>query len=83
MPKIIASLYNFSCHRFSESAHWLAAGESVLNLKRLMNDLSIHDNADLRVILGMASKIDPQIIGKVLGDQSLPAVEFAQELRTV
>lgn len=48
-----------------------------------MNDLSIHDNSDLRVILGMASKIDAHIIGKVLGDQSLPAVEFAQELKTV
>jgi len=61
----------------------LAGGEAVLNLKRLMSDLSINDDSDLRVILGIASKIDSNIIGKVLGEQSLPAVEFAQELKTV
>jgi len=57
--------------------------ESLPNLSKLMTDLSIMEDSDLRVILGIASKMDSSIIQKVYGDRHFPAAEFAAELITV
>ena len=52
--------------------------DSLPNLSKLMTDLSIMEESDLGVILGIASKMDSTIIQKVYGDRNLPKSEFAE-----
>ena len=79
----IICLHGFKKNVFFSFRDTSAGYESFPNLGKLMTDLSIMEDSDLRVILGIASKIDSTIIRKVYGDRNFPAAEFAAELITV
>jgi len=49
----------------------------------LMEELSITNGSDLRLLLGLASKTNPSIITKVLPvDYSIPIFEYITALKT-